>query len=256
MTFILISNDDGIHADGLTPLVDAIQSQAQVKVVVPLENCSGASNKLTLDRPLIPKQLPNGYYAVPGTPTDCVYLACQGFFDDEPSFVVSGINRGANLGDDVLYSGTVAAAIEGRFLRKSAIAISLNGHQHYETAAEVARYLFMHWLDFSIPQPCVLNINVPDVPLDNIQGFEVTRLGRRQKAEKVIPHKNPRGEFGYWIGHAGIGIEEPGTDFHAIAHNKVSLTPIGTDMTLHSVLPSMNVLQRHLDQHFQSLHLT
>tara|TARA_Y100001968_G_scaffold289950_1_gene293352 strand:- start:610 stop:1383 length:774 start_codon:yes stop_codon:yes gene_type:complete len=247
VSYILISNDDGIHGEGLTPLVEAVSQVSDVKVVVPLENCSGASNKLTLDRPLSPKTLKNGYIAVPGTPTDCVYLSCQGMFDEEPAFVVSGINEGANLGDDVLYSGTVAAALEGRFLSKSAIAISLVGKTHYQTAAYVARYLLEHWGEFSLPQPCVLNVNVPDLPLEEIAGFKVTRLGRRRRAGKIEPHLNPRGSYGYWIAHAGEGVADEGTDFHAVQNNFVSLTPISIDMTHEAYLGKMDVLNTNLN---------
>lgn len=250
MSYVLISNDDGVHAEGLPPLVAAVETLSPVKVVVPLENCSGASNKLTLDRPLVPVVLPNSYIALPGTPTDCVYLACQGMFEEEPSFVVSGINRGANLGDDVLYSGTVAAALEGRFLSKSAIAISLVGHTHYQTAALVARYLLSHWDEFALPQPCVLNVNVPDVPAADLSGFKVTRLGRRTRAARIEMHKNPRGDFGYWIGHAGEGVPEAGSDFHAIANGFVSLTPLRIDMTADATLPLMKPLSDILNQGF------
>lgn len=248
MTYILVSNDDGVHADGLPPLVTAVETVAPTKVVVPLENCSGASNKLTLDRPLVPRMLPNGYIAVSGSPADCVYLACQGMFDEEPSFVVSGINKGANLGDDVLYSGTVAAALEGRFLSKSAIAVSLVGSEHYATAAAVVGYLLSHWDEFALPQPCVLNVNVPDLPLSEIAGFAVTRLGRRARAAQISLHENPRGDLGYWIGHAGQGIPEPGTDFHAIAQNFVSLTPLSIDMTHDAMGPTMAPLTESLNQ--------
>mgnify|MGYP001090039949 CR=1 FL=1 len=242
MGYILISNDDGVHADGLPPLVEAVQQFAEVKVVVPLEDCSGFSNKLTLNKPLVPKTVHNGYIAVPGTPSDCVYLACQGMFEQEPDFVVSGINAGANLGDSVLYSGTVAAALEGRFLQKSAIAISLDGVQHYSTAAYVARYLLTHWHEFNLPQPAVLNVNVPDVPLDDVQGFKITRLGQRARANPVVLHANPRGEQGYWIGHAGKGIQAQDTDFEAVAQNFVSLTPLSIDMTHHALRTAMQPL--------------
>lgn len=253
MSYVLISNDDGVHADGLPPLVAAVSSFTATKVVVPLENCSGASNKLTLDRPLVPQQLKNGYIAISGSPADCVYLACQGMFEDEPSFVVSGINRGANLGDDVLYSGTVAAALEGRFLSKSAIALSLVGSVHYATAASVARYLLAHWDEFALPQPCVLNVNVPDLPLSKIAGFKITRLGRRARAPKIVQHKNPRGDFGYWIGHAGEGVPDTGTDFEAIAQGFVSLTPLSIDMTHETVLPTMQVLGQNLNLGYDEL---
>ena len=256
MSYILISNDDGVHADGLPPLVDAIQAHGAVKVVVPLEDCSGASNKLTLNRPLVPKTLANGYIAVPGTPVDCVYLACQGIFDDEPSFVVSGINRGANMGDDVLYSGTVAAALEGRHLQKSAIAISLASHhpKHYETAAAIAGYLLAHWEDYALPQPCVLNVNVPDLPLGKIAGFQMTKLGRRHRADRIMAVKNPRGESGYWIGLAGQALmDEPGTDFYAVANGYVSLTPITVDMTHHEAFSHVEALAQQLNEQRHTL---
>ena len=252
MSYVLISNDDGIHGAGLEPLVEALKAVSQVKVVVPLENCSGASNKLTLDRPLVPKVLPNGYIAVPGTPTDCVYLSCQGMFDEEPDFVVSGINDSANLGDDVLYSGTVAAALEGRFLRKSAIAISLDGQKHFDTAAYIARYLFEHWSEFALPQPCVLNVNVPDLPLNKIAGFQMTRLGRRDRAPKIALHQNPRGDYGYWIGRAGVGIEDVGTDFYAVSQGFVSLTPLTVDMTHEALLKQSDTFNNPLNHGFQT----
>jgi len=250
MSFILISNDDGVHAEGLPPLVEAVASFGRVKVVVPLEDSSGSSNKLTLNRPLVPKTLANGYIAIPGTPTDCVLLACHGMFDEEPSFVVSGINAGANLGDDVLYSGTVAAALEGRHLKTSAIALSIASHQpqHYATAAEVARYLLSHWQDFALPQPCVLNVNVPDVPLAELKGFRLAQLGKRHRADKILPVKNPRGEPGYWIGLAGKARDdEPDSDFTAVAQGYVALTPISVDMTNHQVLPQVGQLAEHMN---------
>ena len=255
MSYILISNDDGVHADGLPPLVEAVKPFGDVKVVVPLEDSSGASNKLTLNRPLVPRTLSNGYIAVPGTPTDCVYLACHGIFDDEPVFVVSGINRGSNMGDDVLYSGTVAAALEGRHLRTSAIAISLASHdpQHYPTAAWVAYTLMAHWNSYALPQPCVLNVNVPDLPIDQIKGFQMTRLGRRHRADKIFPVKNPRGESGYWIGLAGEAlVDQPGTDFHAVKHQYVSLTPITVDMTHTAALEQVDALAKTLNEHKDS----
>lgn len=247
MGYILVSNDDGVHGEGLVPLVEAVKGVSEYKVVVPLENCSGASNKLTLDRPLMPRRLDNGFIAVPGTPTDCVYLACQGMFEAEPDFVISGINKGANLGDDVLYSGTVAAALEGRFLHKSAMAISLVGRTHYRSAASVARYLLRHWDEFALPQPCVLNVNVPDLPLEALAGFEVTRLGRRVRAPKIALHENPRGDMGYWIGHAGQGVPDKGTDFHAIQNGYVSLTPLSIDMTHEAIMGMMIPLRERLN---------
>jgi len=236
---ILISNDDGYMAEGITALAEAMATLGDITVVAPDRNRSGASNSLTLENPLRVNQLKNGIYRVEGTPTDCVHLAITGLLDEEPDMVVAGINAGANLGDDVLYSGTVAAAIEGRFLGLPAIAISLNGHTatHYETAAWAAKKLVQQLQTSSLPADTILNVNVPDIPIDEITGFESTRLGRRHKAEPVIKELDPRGRAMYWVGPAGKEEDAgPGTDFNAINRGAVSITPLQIDLTRYDAI--------------------
>jgi len=236
---ILISNDDGYMAEGIRALADAMSSLGDITVVAPDRNRSGASNSLTLENPLRVNRLDNGVYRVEGTPTDCVHLAITGLLDEEPDMVVAGINAGANLGDDVLYSGTVAAAIEGRFLGLPAVAISLNGHTatHYETAAWAAKKLIAQLLASSLPADTILNINVPDIPIEDITGFESTRLGRRHKAEPVIKELDPRGRAMYWVGPAGEEEDAgPGTDFDAIRRGAVSVTPLQIDLTRYDAI--------------------
>lgn len=236
---ILISNDDGYMAQGIRVLADAMSSLGNITVVAPDRNRSGASNSLTLENPLRVSRLDNGVYRIEGTPTDCVHLAVTGLLDEEPDMVVSGINAGANLGDDVLYSGTVAAAMEGRFLGLPAIAISLNSHTatHYETAAWAAKKIVMHLQKSSLPADTILNVNVPDLPIDQIIGFESTRLGHRHKAEPVIKEFDPRGREMYWIGPAGEEQDAgPGTDFDAIRRGAVSVTPLQIDLTSYSAI--------------------
>ncbi len=231
---ILLSNDDGVYARGLAVLADHLREVAPILVVAPDRNRSGASNSLTLDSPVRIKTIENGSISVEGTPTDCVHLALTGLLEERPSMVVSGINEGANLGDDILYSGTVAAAIEGRFLGLPAIAISLVGDQcrHYETGGRVARILVQHVLSDPLPADTILNVNVPDVPYDELVGFEVTRLGSRHFAEPVVRAKDPRGKEVYWVGPAGPARDDgAGTDFYAITQNKVSITPLKIDLT-------------------------
>jgi 5'-nucleotidase len=231
---IVISNDDGVHALGLSILVRSLQTIADIDVVAPDRDRSGASNSLTLNHPLRVRQLENGFYSVDGTPTDCVHLASTGLLQEPPNMVVSGINAGANLGDDVLYSGTVAAAIEGRFLGLPAIAVSLVGREsaHYETAAEVAKLLVTRLMVEPLPAQTILNVNVPDLPLDELRGFAVCRLGSRHKAESVIKAYDPRGQAIYWFGPAGLESDAgPGTDFHAVNSGCVSITPLLLDLT-------------------------
>lgn len=231
---ILISNDDGYMAEGIQALAEAMATLGDITVVAPDRNRSGASNSLTLENPLRVTKLENGVHRVEGTPTDCVHLAITGLLDEEPDMVISGINAGANLGDDVLYSGTVAAAMEGRFLGLPAIAISLNGHTatHFETAAWVAKKVVAQLQLSSLPADTILNINVPDIPIEDITGFESTRLGRRHKAEPVIKELDPRGRPMYWVGPAGEEEDAgPGTDFYAIRHGAVSVTPLQIDLT-------------------------
>jgi 5'-nucleotidase len=234
MMKILVSNDDGVYAKGMAVLAEKLREIAHVDVVAPDRNRSGASNSLTLDAPLRIKDLGNHVISVEGTPTDCVHLAITGLLKDEPDMVVSGINEDSNLGDDVLYSGTVAAAIEGRFLGKPALAISLvsNHGQHYETAARVAKLLVEQLFVDPLPAATILNVNVPDLPFEELRGFEVTRLGARHRAEPAIPFSDPRGHSCYWVGLAGTEQDAgPGTDFYAINKGKVSITPIQVDLT-------------------------
>lgn len=229
---ILLSNDDGIYAKGLRTLYDAVKSFGDVRVVAPDRNRSGASNSLTLANPLRIKNIEPNFFSVEGTPTDCVHLALTGLFDDMPDIVISGINDGSNLGDDILYSGTVAAATEGRSLGLPAVAISLAGNQHYETAGWVIQKLLRQIIDRPLPSRTILNVNVPDVPLEDLSSFEVTRLGSRHDAEPVLKGKDPRGHDIYWVGPAGPESDAgPGTDFHAIANHHVSLTPLKIDLT-------------------------
>jgi 5'-nucleotidase len=235
----LLSNDDGFQAPGIRALAEALGAIAWVTVVAPNRNRSGASNSLTLDRPLHVSTDENGVISVDGTPTDCVHLAITGLLDQAPDMVVSGINAGANLGDDVLYSGTVAAAMEGRFLGKPAVAVSLAGYQPkcYNTAAKVAVTIVNHLDSNPLPSDIILNVNVPDLPLDKIAGFRSTRLGFRHKAEPVIKAQDPRGHTIYWVGAAGPEQDAgPGTDFYAVKNSFVSVTPIQVDLTRYNAI--------------------
>lgn len=231
---ILLSNDDGYFAPGIEQLALGLSGLAEITVVAPERDRSGASNSLTLDRPLSLRRTPNGFYHVNGTPTDCVHLAVTGMLDTLPDMVVSGINHGANMGDDTIYSGTVAAATEGYLLGVPAIAVSLVGKSgvHFATAAGIARQLVERFLAQPIRNPVLLNVNVPDVPPESIRGIRVTRLGRRHKAEPVVRANNPRGDTVYWVGAAGEAADAgEGTDFHAVANNYVSVTPLQIDLT-------------------------
>jgi 5'-nucleotidase len=237
---ILLSNDDGYFAPGLAALAEGLAPLGEIIVVAPERDRSGASNSLTLDRPLQMRKAPNGFLYVNGTPTDCVHMAVTGLLDFEPDIVVSGINSGSNMGDDTLYSGTVAAATEGYLLGIPAIAVSLVSREfeHYATAARVARDLVERVRRSPFGAPVLLNVNVPDIPYDELRGFEVTRLGRRHKAQPVVPQKNPRGETVYWVGPAGAAREAgPGTDFHATERNIVSVTPLQVDLTHAGQIP-------------------
>ncbi len=217
---ILMSNDDGYFSQGINVLYDELKKIAEVVVVAPDAEKSGASNSLTLDRPLIVKQAPNGFYHVNGTPTDCVHMAVTGLLDQVPDIIVSGINHGANMGDDTIYSGTVAAATEGFLLGIPAIAVSLvneSGGGHYRTAAQVVTHLVQQIKTQALTEPTLLNVNVPDCPFEELKGFKVTRLGKRHKAEPVIKATNPRGQTVYWVGAAGPAADcGVGTDFDAI----------------------------------------
>lgn len=231
---ILISNDDGYFSPGIDVLAKALADIADITVVAPEQDRSGASNSLTLDRPLSLRRAANGFYYVNGTPTDCVHLAVTGMLDHLPDMVLSGVNLGSNMGDDTLYSGTVAAATEGFLLGVPAIAFSLAGKHgvHFDTAARVAKQLVQRFQRTGFDHPILLNVNVPDIPYEEIQGIKVTRLGRRHKAEPVIRQTNPRGETVYWVGPAGAAADAgEGTDFHAVANGFVSVTPLQIDLT-------------------------
>lgn len=242
---ILLSNDDGYRAPGLRCLKEALADVAPLTLVAPDRNRSGASHSLTLDVPLRVQQAePDTWYVINGTPTDCVHLAITGLFEHEFDMVVSGINDGPNLGDDVLYSGTVAAAIEGRFLGLPTIAMSLvcgpGPEPHYRTAARIARELVLRLLAKSLHQSMILNVNVPDLPYEELKGIEVTRLGNRHRAEAAVSSLDPRGRQIYWVGAAGSTQDAgPGTDFHAVANGFVSVTPLQVDLTRHAALDSL-----------------
>jgi 5'-nucleotidase len=211
-------------------------------VVAPERDHSGASNSLTLDRPLSVRESANGFRFVNGTPTDCVHLAVTGLLEDMPDMIVSGINLGANMGDDTIYSGTVAAATEGYLLGIPSLAISLTSKagRHYETAARVARDLVERFQRNPLGEPLLLNVNVPDIPYDALKGIEVTRLGKRHKAEPVIKATTPRNQTVYWVGAAGSAQDAgPGTDFHAVASDRVSLTPLQMDLTHPQQIPAV-----------------
>ncbi|ADP97043.1 5'-nucleotidase /3'-nucleotidase /exopolyphosphatase [Marinobacter sp. DSM 26671] len=236
---ILLSNDDGVHSPGLIALFDGLKGLGELEVVAPDRDHSGASNALTLNRPLTVEEHPNGFRSVDGTPTDCVHLAVNGLFREPFDRVVSGINTHANLGDDIIYSGTVAAATEGRHLGLPAIAVSLvnDGHFHYETAARVVRVLLENERPLVLGPRSILNVNVPDVPWEELAGIRVTRLGHRERAEGAVPMTCPRGKERYWIGAAGVGGDAgPGTDFNAVREGYVSVTPVHIDMTRHEAL--------------------
>ena len=240
---ILVSNDDGVLAPGIRVLATELATAFEVEVVAPDRNRSGASNSLTLRDPLRIKKMDNGYYSVEGTPTDCVHLALTGFLDPVVDMVISGINEGANLGDDILYSGTVAAAMEGRYLGLPALAISMVGDNvsNYKTAALIAKQLVMKLSANSLPSQTILNVNVPNVPLEQIKGLQVTRLGTRHGAEPTVKEHDPRGRPIYWIGPPGLEADAgPGTDFHAINTGYVSITPLHLDMTNYKLFDQLS----------------
>jgi len=239
---ILISNDDGYRAPGLEVLVKSLAKHEQLSVVAPERNRSGSSNSLTLERPLRAHEYAAGCYFVDGTPTDCVHLAITGLLKSEPDMVISGINAGANMGDDVLYSGTVAAAMEGRHLGLPSIAVSMDSYQpeYYETAAIAIEKIISTLQAKPIPQNTILNINVPDVPWGSIRGLQVTRLGNRHKSEGVIKQKDPRGDVMYWVGPPGIAQDAgEGTDFYAVKNNYISVTPLHIDLTQYDSLANL-----------------
>ena len=239
---ILLSNDDGVHALGIRLLHEELAKHFKVTVVAPDRNCSGASNSLTLLNPLRAQTLDNGFISVNGTPTDAVHLGVSQLVSSAPDLVVAGINKGPNLGDDTLYSGTVAAATEGRHMGIPAIAISLLGshEQYYKTAAVITAKIIKRIQDHPLAADQILNINVPDVPLSKIKGIKVTRLGHRHKAEMMKKMQDPWQRDIYWYGRLGAELDGGrGTDFHAVANNYVSVTPLTVDMTAHNSINSM-----------------
>ncbi|WP_261997359.1 5'/3'-nucleotidase SurE [Stenotrophomonas sp. Ste96] len=239
---ILVSNDDGVDAPGIKMLATVLRDAGhEVTVVAPDRDRSGASNSLTLDLPIRMKRVDHYTCSVAGTPTDCVHLALTGMLEYEPDIVVSGINNAANLGDDVIYSGTVSAAMEGRFLGLPAVAMSLVTHNHeprnFETAARAAVEIVTRLKADPLPADTILNVNVPDLPWSEVRGFEVTRLGNRHRAEGCIAQRDPRGNQVYWIGPAGREQDSgPGTDFHAVRNGYISITPIQVDLTRYQAL--------------------
>jgi len=251
MLKILISNDDGVFAEGIQVLNKSLSEIANTTVVAPDRNRSGASNSLSLDRPLRIQHIENNMVSVNGTPTDCVHIAVTGYLQELPDMVISGINSGANLGDDVLYSGTVAAAMEGRSLGYPAMAVSLANYdntatdnvasKYYSTAAKVVQKLVLLIKEHGLPKDTILNVNVPTIPYEDLKGFAVTRCGFRHPAEPTIFEKDPRGRPVYWIGPAGPESDSgPDTDFAAIKQGKVSITPIKVDMTAHNQLAELS----------------
>jgi 5'-nucleotidase len=240
---ILVSNDDGYLATGINVLTEALQDIAEVVVVAPDRNRSAASNSLTVHSPLRVQKIADNRYTVDGTPSDCVHLALTGFLDYEPDLVVSGINHGANLGDDVIYSGTVAAAMEGRFLGLPAIAVSLAGYgrlSHFDTAARVVVDMVQKLQHAEFSADVTLNVNVPDVPFDSLRGVCAARLGFRHKSEPVVREKDPHGRPIFWVGPAGRGADAgEGTDFHAVDNGAVAVTPLKVDLTRHDSLPQI-----------------
>lgn len=239
---ILVSNDDGYLATGINVLTDALAEIADVVVVAPDRNRSAASNSLTLHDPLRVTKVGANRYKVNGTPSDCVHLALTGFLDEEPDLVVSGINHGANLGDDVIYSGTVAAATEGRFLGLPTIAVSLVGDKlkHFATAARIATELVQRLERDPLPSEFIFNVNVPDRPYEELTGIRIARLGYRHKSEPIVKSKDPHGRTIYWVGPAGTGQDAgEGTDFHALAAGAVAITPLKVDLTRHEALPQV-----------------
>ena len=242
---ILLSNDDGVHAPGLQILADELSGWADITVMAPDRDRSAASNSLTLDAPLRVTKQTNGFYMVNGTPTDCVHIAMTGYFEEPFDLVIAGINAGANLGDDVVYSGTVAAAVEGRNLGFPAIAVSLVNEskkcRYYDTAAKMTVNLLKKILSDPLPAKTIFNVNVPDLPISEIKGIQLARLGARHIAEDIVSMNDPRGYPIYWIGPAG-GEQDagPGTDFYAINQKYVSITPIRFDLTDYHALDKLS----------------
>ncbi len=240
MMRILISNDDGIFAEGINTLAQVLADLGEVIVVAPDRNRSGASNSLTIDYPLRIRQQSNNKVAVQGTPVDCVHFALTEWLDELPDIVVTGINHGANLGDDVLYSGTVAAATEGYFLGVPAIAVSLVGDKHFDTAAQVVKVLIEKMINQPLATQKIINVNVPDVPFEQLKGWKITRLGARHRAVSMIKKTDPRGNPLYWLGPPGETQDAAaGTDFFAIEHGEVSITPLQVDLTAHDAIAGL-----------------
>jgi 5'-nucleotidase len=239
---VLLSNDDGVHAEGLGTLHEVLSKHHQTTVIAPDRNCSGFSNALSLRTPLRIEEMKNGFFAVNGTPSDCVHLGVNAFLSEEPDLVVSGINHGPNLGDDVVYSGTVAAATEGRYMGHPAIAVSLAGHEgeHFESAARCTLTLMSYLDAHPLTENQILNVNVPDLPYEQIKGFKITRLGRRHPSESMVKALDPVGREIYWYGKLGGEADAGvGTDFDAVANGYCSVTPITVDMTDHNSIQQM-----------------
>lgn len=242
---VLVSNDDGVEAPGIRVLAARLAEFGNVTVVAPDRDRSGASNSLTLDAPVRAQRMENGFHRVAGTPTDCVHLALSGLLEHESDIVVSGINNCENLGDDVIYSGTVSAAMEGRFLGLPAIAVSLVTHEtsgrHFDSAASAVLMIMRRLIVDPLPADTILNVNVPDLPWDEIRGFEVTRLGKRHRSAPAIRTEDPRGRTLWWIGPQGeVDDAGPGTDFDAVRRGYVSVTPIHTDLTRFQALEKVS----------------
>lgn len=243
--YILVSNDDGVSAPGIRALYDALADFGQCQVLAPIRDMSGTSNSLTLDRPLYPHYLENGFIGLDGTPADCVHMAMNGFLEHKPDVVVSGINLGANLGDDVLYSGTVAAATEGRFTAAPSFAFSLVAREptNLPTAAHFARKLVENYVKLELPTQTILNVNIPNLPIEQVKGIKLTRLGYRTHSLPPVQTINPRGKIGYWISLVGDIVDGgEGTDFHAIENGYVSVTPLTIDRSCKLALESLNTL--------------
>jgi 5'-nucleotidase len=239
---ILVCNDDGYLAPGLAALVDAVRPYGEVIVVAPEQNHSGASNSLTLSRPLSVHRAGNGFFYINGTPTDCVHVALTGLLDHRPDLVVSGINNGQNMGDDTIYSGTVAAAMEGFLFGIPSIAFSLinKGYEHLDCARQLAGEILARWSTQPLAEPSLLNVNIPNLPRSEVRGIRCTRLGKRHPSEPVIRAQNPYGDTIYWVGPAGGARDAgPDTDFHATAHGYVSVTPLQIDLTHVDQLPQV-----------------
>jgi 5'-nucleotidase len=240
---ILVSNDDGIMAPGIQALIKAMEPFGEVYVIAPDRNRSGASNSLTLTSPLRVKKVDSNRYCIEGTPTDCVHLGVTGFFEEKMDIVVSGMNHGGNLGDDILYSGTVAAAMEGRNLGLPAMSFSMVGDdiQYFETGAHIAKKLLSEVIKQTIPSQTILNVNIPDLPIDKIKGIQITRLGKRHAASPVIKSIDPRGKPIYWIGPPGNEADGGvGTDFYAVNNGFVSVTPLHLDLTNYSIFSNLS----------------